>query len=55
MRESQFLKNVTLAGATLTEIEGPGTSSGAYGRGGGGEGGREGPGVGREERRSVLL
>ena len=47
-----------VSGATLTEIEGPGTSSGAYGRGGGGglgEGGREGPGVGREERRSVLL
>ena len=43
-----------VSGATLTEIEGPGTSSGAYGRGGG-EGGREGPGVGREERRSVLL
>ena len=30
-----------VSGATLTEIEGPGTSSGAYGRGGGG-GGREG-------------
>ena len=31
-----------VSGATLTEIEGPGTSSGAYGRGGGGEGGEEG-------------
>ena len=31
-----------VSGATLTEIEGPGTSSGAYGRGGGGAGGRAG-------------
>ena len=31
-----------VSGATLTEIEGPGTSSGAYGRGGGGRaGGRD--------------
>ena len=37
-----------VSGATLTEIEGPGTSSGAYGRGGGG-GGREG-GTGRGTR-----
>ena len=36
-----------VSGATLTEIEGPGTSSGAYGRGGGG--GREG-GTGRGTR-----
>ena len=38
-----------VSGATLTEIEGPGTSSGAYGRGGGLGGGREG-GTGRGTR-----
>ena len=38
-----------VSGATLTEIEGPGTSSGAYGRGGGAGGGREG-GTGRGTR-----
>ena len=46
-----------VSGATLTEIEGPGTSSGAYGRGGGGAGGGQEGGTGRgtRGRRAVLL
>ena len=43
-----------VSGATLTEIEGPGTSSGAYGRGGGGTGGRAGGrDRARDERKEV--